>query len=61
MKTSLPSVSPSGRVSRELERERREKTMLDEARAGLASGDEFRAKDARENASASNLKRSFDE
>jgi hypothetical protein len=60
MKTSLPNVSLSGRVSREVERERHEKTMIDEARAGLAPGDELRNKDARENASASTLKRSLD-
>jgi hypothetical protein len=57
MKTSLPNVTRSGRVSREVERERHEKTMIDEARAGLAPGDEFRSKDARENASSGSLKR----
>jgi hypothetical protein len=60
MQTSLPSVSLSGRVSREVERERHEKTTIDEARARLAAGDEFRSKDARENASSSRLKRSLD-
>ncbi|HEU5437007.1 MAG TPA: hypothetical protein VFU95_11350 [Telluria sp.] len=58
MKTSLPNVSFNGRVSREVERERHEKEMVDEARVGLAPGDEFRSKDARENASSGNLKRS---
>lgn len=58
MKTSLPHVSPSGRVNREVERERHEKTMIDEARAGLAPGDELRSKDARENASSGSLRRS---
>ncbi|HEX9172458.1 MAG TPA: hypothetical protein VF861_07340 [Telluria sp.] len=57
MKPSLPNVSPSGRLDREVERERHEKTMIDEARAGLAPGDEFRSKDARENASSGNLNR----
>lgn len=57
MKPSLPHVSPSGRVDREVERERHEKTMIDETRAGLAPGDEFRSKDARENASSGNLNR----
>lgn len=57
MKTSLPNVSFKGRVNREVERERHEKTMIDEARAGLAPGDELRSKDARENASSGNLKR----
>jgi hypothetical protein len=60
MKTSLPNFSPSARVSREVERERHEKMMIDEARAGLAPGDELRSKDARQNASSSNLKRSLD-
>lgn len=59
MKTSFPNVSPSGRVNREVERERHEKMMIDETRAGLAPGDDLRTKDARENESAFNLKRSL--
>lgn len=58
MNTSLPKVSPGARVNREVERERHEKTMIDEARAGLAPGDELRSKDARANPSSGNLRRS---
>ncbi len=49
---------PAGRVEREVERERRERALHDEARAGLAPlEEEFRLKDARERADTSNLKR----
>ena len=45
------------RVDREVARERHERTLNDEARAGLAQDDEFRMKDARENMNSSNLRR----
>lgn len=45
------------RVDREVERERHERTLNDDARAGLALDDEFRTKDARESMNSSNLRR----
>jgi len=45
------------RVDREVARERHERTLNDDARAGLALDDEFRMKDARENMNSSNLRR----
>jgi len=45
------------RVDREVARERHERTLNDEARAGLAPDDEFRTKDARESMNSSNLRR----
>lgn len=45
------------RVEREIERERHERTLHDEARAGLAPDDEFRTKDARESTNSSKLRR----
>ena len=45
------------RVDREVARERHERTLNDDARAGLALGDEFRMKDARESMNSSNLRR----
>ena len=45
------------RVDREVERERHERTLNDDARAGLAPDDEFRMKDARESMNSSNLRR----
>jgi hypothetical protein len=45
------------RVDREVERERQERTLNDDARAGLALDDEFRMKDARESMNSSNLRR----
>ena len=47
MKTT-PDVSLNERVQREVERERHERLLHDEQRAGLAVDDEFRLKDARE-------------
>jgi hypothetical protein len=49
--------SLGGRVEREVERERRERMLHDELRAGMSAADDLRAKDARENAGAANLKR----
>jgi hypothetical protein len=45
------------RLSRELQRERHERVLHDEQRAGLAADDEFRLKDAREHAGTVGLKR----
>ncbi len=45
------------RVEREIERERHERNLHDEARAGLAPDDEFRLKDARESMNSSSLRR----
>ena len=51
-------AAPADRLSREIARERRERALHDEARAGLAPfEEEFRTKDARERADSSNLKR----
>lgn len=45
------------RVEREIERERHERSLHDEARAGLELDDEFRLKDARESMNSSSLRR----
>ncbi|WP_305825101.1 hypothetical protein [Massilia brevitalea] len=57
MKPLLPDQEHM-RVEREVERERNERHLNDEARAGLATDDEFRRKDARESLNSSNLRRS---
>ena len=56
MKPLLPDQEHA-RVEREVERERHERSLHDEARAGLAPGDEFRLKDARESMNSSSLRR----
>ncbi|WP_200934171.1 hypothetical protein [Massilia sp. Leaf139] len=56
MKPLLPDQEHV-RVDREVERERRERILHDEARAGLGADDEFRLKDARESSNSSNLRR----
>ena len=56
MKPLLPDQEHA-RVDREVERERHERTLHDEARAGLALDDEFRLKDARESMNSSHLRR----
>jgi hypothetical protein len=58
MSTSTPEfdAAPSGRVAREVARERRERAMHDELRAGLSPLDD-RIKDARERFDTCNLKR----
>ena len=58
MKTTTPDVTPNQRVEREVERERHERLLHDDQRTGLAAEDEFRLKDARENAGAANIRRS---
>jgi hypothetical protein len=57
MKPILPDQEHA-RVDREVERERHERTLNDDARAGLALDDEFRMKDARESMNSSSLRRS---
>ena len=57
MKPLLPDQEHV-RVDREVERERHERTLNDDARSGLAEGEEFRMKDARESTNSSNLRRS---
>jgi hypothetical protein len=56
MKPILPDQEHA-RVDREVERERHERTLNDDARAGLALDDEFRMKDARESMNSSSLRR----
>lgn len=50
-------LSTDGQIAREVERERRERSMRDEERAGLVLSDDLRTKDAREHFGAVNLKR----
>ena len=57
MKPLLPDQEHL-RIDREVERERHERQLLDEARAHLAVEEEFRLKDARESMNATNLRRS---
>jgi hypothetical protein len=57
MTTKLPDASLSMRIEREIERERHERLLHDEQRAGLAADEEFRNKDAREQRGAVSLKR----
>jgi hypothetical protein len=52
-----PEVSLAARLEREVERERHERELLDEQRAGLAVDEDFRIKDARENKGVFGLKR----
>jgi hypothetical protein len=56
MKTT-PDVSLNERLEREVERERHERLLHDEQRAGLAVDDEFRRKDARDNLGAVKIRR----
>jgi len=55
--TTLPNASLNARVEREIERERHERLLHDEQRAGLFVDEQFRIKDARERAGAVSLKR----
>lgn len=57
MATRERGESAQGRIAREIERERHERSLHDEARAGLAPPEDFRTKDARERPDTSNLKR----
>jgi len=56
MKSLFPDQEHA-RVDREVERERHERSLNDEVRAGLAVNDEFRMKDARQSMISSNLRR----
>lgn len=56
MKPLLPDQEHQ-RVDREVERERHERTLNDEARAGLGLDDELRLKDARESLNSAHLRR----
>jgi hypothetical protein len=56
MKTT-PDVTLRERLEREVERERHERVLHDEERAGLAVDDEFRLKDARENTGSVKIRR----
>jgi hypothetical protein len=58
MTTKLPNASLSTSLEREIERERHERLLHDEQRAGLAVDEQFRIKDAREQAGAVSVKRS---
>jgi hypothetical protein len=53
----MPHASPGARLEREIERERHERLLHDEQRTGLAVDEEFRIKDAREQAGAVSPKR----
>jgi hypothetical protein len=59
MGSKLSGSDGGSRVERELERERHERMLHDEARAGLAADDDLRTKDARESMNSTNLKRSL--
>ena len=50
--------TPNARIEAELKRERNERQHNDEAKTGESLGDDFRTKDARENESSGNLRRS---
>lgn len=52
MSTKLPDATTRERIEREVERERHERHLHDERRAGLAVDEEFRNKDVREQAGA---------
>jgi hypothetical protein len=56
MKTT-PDVTIRERLEREVQRERHERLLHDEERAGLAVDDEFRLKEARENLAAVKIRR----
>jgi len=58
MSTRMSDAGLNLRLEREIERERHERELHDEQRAGLAADEEFRIKDAREQRGAVCLKRS---
>jgi hypothetical protein len=53
----MSDAASKARLDREVERERHERELHDEQRAGLAVDEEFRNKDAREQRGAVSLKR----
>ena len=58
MKPILPSTGPHSRLEREIERERLERLRNDNERSdGISAEEEFRTKDARDNASSGGVKR----
>lgn len=57
MSTRMYDGASKTRLDREVERERHERELHDEQRAGLAVDEEFRNKDAREQRGAVSLKR----
>jgi hypothetical protein len=57
MTSKLPSKDTNDRIACEVERERHERTLHDDARVGLAGSDEFRVKDARESMNGNKVKR----
>lgn len=57
MDTTKTRIIPDNRLQREVERERHERVLHDEERAGLAADDEFRLKDAREHTGSVSQKR----
>jgi hypothetical protein len=57
MSTRIPEAGLKMRLEREVERERHERVLHDEQRAGLAVDEEFRIKDARDQRGAVCLKR----
>jgi len=56
MKPLLPDQEHV-RIDREVERERHERTLNDDARAGLAVDEDFRLKDARASTNSTKLRR----
>jgi hypothetical protein len=57
MSTKMPNDSLHSRVEREVARERHERQLHDERRAGIAVDEEFRNKDVRGQAGTVGLKR----
>jgi hypothetical protein len=57
MTNKLPDLETDARLKRELERERHERALHDEQRAGLAVDEDFRLKDARENSGSTKRRR----
>lgn len=57
MTSKLPDLEMNSRLAREVERERHERALHDDERAGLAVDGEFRLKDARENPEGACVKR----
>jgi hypothetical protein len=57
MTSKLPSKDTIDRIAREVERERHERVLHDEARTGCSCSDDFRIKDARESMNGNKVKR----
>ena len=54
---TTPGNNPRARLERDIERERSERHRNDDAKAGIASDDDLRCKDARESGSSGHLQR----